>query len=48
MAELGLLDLHYRLPLSPPAPAARARIVEALGAMGLSVQGAPATHTVSM
>lgn len=34
MAELGLLDLHYRLPLAPPAQAARARIAEAIGSLG--------------
>ena len=36
MAELGLLDLHYRLPMAPPAPAALARIAEVLAATGLS------------
>ena len=36
MAELGLLDLHYRLPMAPPAPAARTRISEVLAATGLS------------
>ena len=36
MAELGLLDLHYRLPMTPPAAAARARIAEVLAATGLS------------
>ena len=35
MAELGLLDLHYRLPMCPPAPAARARIAEVLKQTGL-------------
>ena len=38
MAELGLLDLNYRLPLAPPAPAAQARIAEVLNEMGLAVQ----------
>ena len=36
MAELGLLDLHYRLPMCPPTPADRARIAEVLAATGLS------------
>ncbi len=36
MAELGLLDPHYRLPLVPPAPAARARIAEVLASTVLS------------
>ena len=36
LAELGLLDLNYRLPMCPPAPAARARIAEVLAATGLS------------
>ena len=43
MAELGLLDLHYRLPMAPPAPAALARIAEVLAATGLSrAAGSPA------
>ena len=40
MAELGLLNLHYRLPMAPPAPAARARIAEVLAATGLSREAA--------
>ena len=30
MAELGLLEAVYRLPMAPPAPASRARIAEVL------------------
>jgi 4-hydroxy-tetrahydrodipicolinate synthase len=41
MAELGLLDLNYRLPLTPPAAAAHARIVDVLAATGLSGAGSP-------
>lgn len=40
MAELGLLNLHYRLPMAPPAPASRARIAEVLAATGLSREAA--------
>ena len=36
MAELGLLDLNYRLPMAPPAAAAHARIAAVLAATGLS------------
>ena len=42
MAELGLLDLNYRLPMAPPAPAARKRIAEVLAATGLSSIDTPA------
>ena len=38
LAELGLVEEVYRLPLAPPAPAARARIAEALRALGLSAR----------
>lgn len=38
LAELGLIEEVYRLPLAPPAPAARARIAEALRALGLSAR----------
>ena len=38
LAELGLIEEVYRLPLTPPAPAARARIAEALRALGLSAR----------
>ena len=48
LAELGLLDLHYRLPLTPPSPAARARIREALAAAGLSTPGGPAARRPSL
>ncbi len=41
MAELGLLDPNYRLPLTPPAAAAHARIVDVLAATGLSRAGSP-------
>ena len=42
MAELGLLDLNYRLPLTPPAAAAHARIAEVLAASGLERADNPA------
>ena len=48
MAELGLLDLHYRLPMTPPAAAARARIAEVLAATGLSKAGSPAARQASL
>ena len=38
LAELGLIEEVYRLPLAPPAPAARARIAEVLRALGLSAR----------
>ena len=34
MAELGLLEAVYRLPMAPPAPASRARIAEVLAQLG--------------
>ena len=48
LAELGLLDLHYRLPLTPPSPETRARIREALAAVGLSQPGGPAARRPSL
>ncbi len=33
MAAMGLLDEHYRLPICPPQPASRDRIVQALRSM---------------
>ena len=39
MAALGLLELHYRLPMTEPAPAARARIEQVLAALGLPAAG---------
>ena len=48
LAELGLLDLHYRLPMTPPSPAARARIREALAAAGLSPPDGPAARRPSL
>ncbi len=35
MAHLGLLDLHYRLPMTPPRPASLERIVRVLDDLGL-------------
>ena len=35
MAHLGLLDLHYRLPLVAPQPAALAKIVRVLDELGV-------------
>ena len=34
MAELGLLEAAYRLPMAPPTPASRARILEVLAELG--------------
>ena len=48
MAELGLLDLNYRLPMCPPAPAARARIAEVLRATGLSRADGATTRQPSL
>lgn len=48
LAELGLLDLHYRLPMTPPSPAARERIREALAAAGLSKPDGPAARRPSL
>ena len=36
MAHLGLLDLHYRLPMLPPRPESLAKIVGILETLGLS------------
>ena len=48
LADLGLLDLHYRLPMTPPSPAARERIREALAAAGLSKPDGPAARRPSL
>ncbi len=45
MAHLGLLDLHYRLPMVPPQPASLeqiVRVLEKLGVGGESPRGAEA------
>ena len=36
MAHLGLLDLHYRLPMLPPRPESLAKIIGILETLGLS------------
>ena len=36
MAHLGLLDLHYRLPMAPPRPASLEKIVRVLEELGAS------------
>jgi 4-hydroxy-tetrahydrodipicolinate synthase len=40
MAEMGLLEEHYRLPMVSPKPAARERIVQVLADLGLRVRAA--------
>ena len=36
MAHLGLLELHYRLPMVPPRPDSLAQIVQVLDALGIT------------
>ena len=42
MAHLGLLELHYRLPLVPPRPDSLARIAQVLDELGLTPHPKPA------
>ena len=39
LAELGLMDSHVRLPLTPATPGLRRRLGQALGRLGIEVSG---------
>jgi len=40
MAQMGLVEEHYRLPMVPPKPASRERILQVLAELGLQVRAA--------
>ena len=45
MAHLGLLELHYRLPMVPPRPDSLAQIVQVLDALGITPHLKPAASS---
>ncbi len=45
MAHLGLLDLHYRLPMAPPRPASLEQIVRVLEELELGAAARPRPET---
>ena len=45
MAHLGLLELHYRLPMVPPRPDSLAQIVQVLDALGITPHLNPAASS---
>ena len=45
MAHLGLLELHYRLPMVPPRPDSLAQIVQVLDALGITPHLKPAAFS---